>query len=169
MSGPVRPDVDARTTPPALRGVVLLFLTGAFVYFGCCYVNAFEASLPTWAYAGQWQMFTSRETWHHDVVASAERDGVAVKVDLEDLFPSTWDSGPRYVRGPFRNSPSRMAMLASSICSRMKPAPEVVTLGEVKWKVRFGVSPSDRGTPESKARLEFRCGTHVARPQGRRL
>lgn len=169
MSAPVGPEVDARTTPPALRGVALFFLAGAFVYFGSCYGNAFQEHMPAWAYAGQWQMFTSKETWHHDVIASAELDGVAVKVDLEALFPSTWDSGPRYVRGPFRNNAARMAVLASSICARMKPAPEVVTLGEVKWKARFGVSPSERGTPESKARMEFRCGSHVPRPQGRRL
>jgi hypothetical protein len=51
----------------------------------------------------------------------------------------------------------------------MKPTPDVVMLGELKWKARFGVSPSERGAPESKARLEFRCGSDVALPQGRRL
>jgi hypothetical protein len=169
MSAPVGPEVDARTTPPALRGVVLLFLAGAFVYFGACYRYAHETTFPAWVYPGQWQMFTSKETWHHDVIASAELDGVAVKVDLEALIPSTWDSGPRYARGPFRNNPSRMRVLAYSICARMKPTPDVVMLGELKWKARFGVSPSERGAPESKARLEFRCGSDVALPQGRRL
>lgn len=163
------PAADARTTPPALRGVVLALLAGCFAYFGACYHFAAADTFPSWVYPGQWAMFTFKETWHHDVIAAAERDGQTTTVDLPALFPSTWDSGPRYVRGPFRNNPARMRVLAYSICQRLKPTPEVVTLGEVKWKARFGVSPAVRENPESKMRMEFRCGSAIPLPAGRRL
>lgn len=163
------PAVDARTTPPALRPLVLAFLASAFAYFGACYHYATSDTFPEWVYPGQWAMFTFKETWHHDVIAAAEREGQTVTVDLPALFPSTWDSGPRYVRGPFRNNPARMRVLAYSICQRLKPTPDVVTVGEVKWKARFGVSPSVRADPQSQTRLIFTCGSDIPLPGGRRL
>ncbi len=161
--------VDAHTTPPAARWLVLVFLGLAFVYFGGCYRYALGESIPTWAYPGQWSMFTKRESWHHDVIAAAEVDGKPVEVDLLALFPSTWDSGPRYVRGPFRNNPARMRVLAYSICQRMEPKPQRVVVGETRWKARIGVSPSVRANEEKKVTLEFDCGDTVPLPGGVRL
>lgn len=160
---------DQRTTPPWLRVPALLLLGLSFAYFGACYRHALGEAMPTWAYPGQWSMFTKKETWHHDVIAAAEVQGKPVEVDLLALFPSTWDSGPRYVRGPFRNNPVRMRILAYSICQRMVPRPTRVVVGESRWKARLGVSPSTRDGEEKKVTLEFDCADNVPLPGGVRL
>ncbi|MBM4368187.1 MAG: hypothetical protein FJ102_18390 [Deltaproteobacteria bacterium] len=165
MTGPD----DRRTTPDALRWPALGLLVLTFAYFGACYRYALSPDMPAWSYPAQWSMFTEKETWHHDVGAQMSVDGVVSTVDLEALFPSRWDSGPRYVRGPFRNNPRRMTTLAQAICRRAEPKPDRVVAGDVRWRARIGVPASDRPVVEQRVLVDFDCDEEYPLPAGRRL
>lgn len=157
---------DARTTSPKHRALVLVVLVGAFVYFGACYVAVWGTSLPVWAYPGQWSMFTKKETWHHDVVATAHYGVGREKVNLQALFPSTWDSGPRYIRGAFRNDPAKVRVLAHSVCQRMTPMPDSVSISETRWRARIGVSADRRREEQQRPLTEHACSEKVNLPAG---
>ena len=130
------PPRDETTTPPALRLPALGLLVALMMYLGACYHHALSETMPAWSYLGQWSMFTMRETWHTDLGAIVEVGGKQSYADLEALFPSRWDSGPRYVRGPFRSNPQRVATLAQAVCRRSRPYPARVIIGEYRWRAK---------------------------------
>ena len=143
-----------------------VFLACAAIYFGACYRCALADELPTWAVLGQWSMFTEKEVWHHDLYATAMFGTREAPVDLTALFPSQWDSGPRYVRGPFRNNPDRLKILAHSVCGRMDPSPNRVAIGEIRWPAHPGVSPLQRDDGERRPLIEVGCAARVRLPAG---
>lgn len=168
---------DERTTPPALRLPALLLIALVVAWFGASYRFALGGAQPEWArpwpwawWFANWEMFTMIDDYAAIVRAEALVDGEWRRVDLEALFPTRWESGPRYARSAFYNSPPFMAVLADSTCGRLPTRPTKVRFHRVSWKKTLGVSnrkpPKDA---QKKLLLEWSCAREVERPGGVRF
>lgn len=160
-------DADRRTTPTALRLPVLGALAAVALYFAACLTQDLAERKSTWAIWGGWQMFTVGSWWNTVVEADAWIDGAWQPMDLEALFPSQFESGPRY-----RNIKQRgraMDVLADSACDRDPRQPEKVRIVLVKWKNRLGVSPHLRPGATREPVMEWACSRTARRPGGVRL
>lgn len=129
---------DARTTPRHLQVPVLLGIATLAWYLLMCVPHAMSSDAPRWSALGNWKMFTTKSTTHYDLRATAKVDGEWVPTDLAALFPSTWDSGPRYARPSFFQDEDRVRVLAAALCGRDPRAPAAVRLAAVTWPARPG-------------------------------
>ncbi len=168
---------DARTTPRWLRLPALGLLGLVATWFLLSYSFALGAPKPEWArphpwvwWFASWEMFTLRDPGAHLVKGKALYDGKWVDIDLEALFPTKWESGPRYARSAFFKNPPSMRVVADSTCGRLERRPDRVRFEHVYWDKTLG-QPS-RVPPKDAKRnllLDHRCGSPVRRPQGVRL
>jgi hypothetical protein len=162
--------LDARTTPPALRIPILACLVLLAGYNGWCWKNALgegEPSLARWF--ATWQMFTLRDPGHSVVRAEVEVAGAWTPIDLEALFPTRWESGPRYARTSFWKSTARMRVLAAATCGRHPDHPTRARFSVDRWKKTLGSSGSRRRGLTSEELLDWSCARDVSLPQGRPL
>ena len=168
-------NTDIRTTPRLLQlpGMLLLLtLTG---YFFLCYTCALGKPKPSWAprspyalWPGTWQMFTMLDRRHNDLSAQARFPDSEEweSVDLRSVFPTTWESGYRFSRNSFRKSPSRMRVLASSLCTRLSEAPIEVRFEHTRWKKTLGSYTQPKGNAKAKEVIRWTCDRKVKRPGG---
>ena len=166
---------DARTTPPPLRWVGLVFLFVLAGYFALC-ANATLKSFDTpfgrdhyWAtWMGSWWMFTYRTRQNTAVELEADRGGQWEPVDAAALFPTRWESGLRFERPYFRMSRNLTGALAQATCRRLSKAGEptdAVRVSEVKWAKTLGSAEQPRNKDlTEKVLLEFRCSDTVPLP-----
>jgi len=162
--------LDARTTPTALRLPILACLVLLAGYNGWCWKNALGEGEPSFArWFATWQMFTLRDPGHSVVRAEAEVGGVWSTIDLEALFPTRWESGPRYARTSFWKSTGRMRVLAAATCGRHPEHPTRVRFYVDRWKKKLGSATAKRPGLKTEELVEWSCDRHVALPQGRPL
>jgi hypothetical protein len=167
--------VDAtRTTPRSLQPLALLFLLGLSAYFVTANrwaldskgAPAFIARNPAYTWFGGWKMFTELD---HDAVrmdAEVEVDGRWTPIDLEALFPTMWESGPRYARTWFRKSPTAMRVLAHATCGRAG-GPDRVRFTTTTWRKKLGRMVEPPRDAKRKEVLDWDCSTSVRLPKGR--
>jgi hypothetical protein len=156
---------DARTTPRALQVPVVLLLGALAVYFAASFGYALGPGMPAWAKWGNWQMFSVAGHSNSALDAELELDGEWVPVDLETLFPSRFESGPRYRQ--LRNRPGiGMQVLADSACDRDPRQPTAIRMYDVHWPIVPGEDPYLRKKARRKKILEWRCSKHAPRPGG---
>lgn len=160
---PVR---DARTTPRWARPFVLGVLYALTLYFLCCFHYAMQEGGPWWVTFGSWQMFTTRGTRHGALEAEALVDGAWVPFDLETLFPTRWDSGPRYARSSFRASGNLVRTLADSACDRHPDKPARVRITDVTWSVTIGRREQPQKDAKRTVRVDWACAGTARRPGG---
>jgi hypothetical protein len=147
---------------------VVAGLSVVAAYFLACFHVAMAGSPPVWSTFGNWQMFTVGSRTAGEVDADELIGGEWQPVDLLGLFPSQWDSGPRFGMA-FRKNGQRMRVLGVAICGRDPGHPEKVRLYDVSWAVKVG---ERRQRPENAPRklvVEVTCGDHVPLPAGRIL
>jgi hypothetical protein len=156
---------DLRTTPEWARIPVLVGLGMLAAYFVACFHYAMADSIPRWALPAVWQMFTVKSNWHFDITAQAEVDGQWVDLDLLEMFPSRWESGPRYLNG-FRFNKAWQQILADSACDRDPRHPERVRLTELDWPVEPGIAAGVHHKLKTKPLLDWRCADTARRPKG---
>ena len=167
---PLPPPSIGRTNPPALRIPILVLLVALAGYNGWCWSNALgegEPSLARWF--ATWQMFTLRDPGHSVVFGEAQIGGEWVAVDLEALFPTRWESGPRYARSSFWKSVPRMRVLAASTCSRHPEHPTRVRFRVEKWKKTLGSLKQPKRKLTTEELLEWSCDRRISLPSGRPL
>jgi hypothetical protein len=157
--------VDARTTPPALRVPALAALALLAGYFLVAFSYALTPNLPAWAKWGNWQMFSVAGTTNSALEGEAEVDGEWVHLDLDTLFPSRFESGPRYRQLRGRPGPG-MQVLADSACDRDPRKPPRVRMYDVRWPIVPGEDPYLRKGQERDLVLEWRCERTAKRPKG---
>ena len=80
-------------------------------------------------------------------------------LSLEEMYPTRWESGHRYQRGPFRRSKIRMRTLAASTCHRDARDPKAVRFIQKRWKRRLGTTDQSIRDPEVKVLLSWDCQT----------
>ncbi len=161
---------DSRTTRPALRIPVLLLLLALGAYNAWCWQNALGSGEPSLArWFATWQMFTLRDPGHSEVQAEALIGTEWRPIDLEALFPTRWESGPRYARSSFWKSTPRMRVLAASTCGRHPDHPARVRFSVEKWEKTLGSLEQPKRKPRTQALLEWPCDRAVALPGGRAL
>jgi hypothetical protein len=168
---PVAPPepVDRRTLPKWAWWPATSFLIVLSVYFLSCFHWVLHDNRPAWTTLGGWSMFSGRATRHTQVDAFAEIDGTWIRADLPALFPTRWDSGYRWERGPFRRSKLRMGTLGASLCRRHPDGPTRVRFDEVRWKRVLGTLDQPRKNAKSKTLLEWSCDERFNLPRGRSL
>jgi hypothetical protein len=168
---------DRRTTPRWLQPFVLLFLGLLVVYFVTANRWALEASdapgwirrNPAYTWFGGWKMFTEYDPTASRVDAELQVDGEWKPIVLEELFPTIWESGPRYARTWFRQSPTSMRVLAQSTCLRAADQnPARVRFTVTQWKKRLGRVPKPTKDATKKEILDWDCSRKVKLPQGTR-
>jgi hypothetical protein len=114
-------------------------------------------------------MFTTLDDTTELVEAEAFYDGAWHPFELQELFPFEWESGPRYARNGFYESPGRMKVLGASTCGRFPRPVEKVRFDEVKWRRKLGTVARPPNA-KRKTLLEWTCGSApVALPLGRSL
>ena len=161
---------NARTTPKPLRVPVLLALVLLGGYFLDCWHNALGQGEPSFAhYFATWQMFTLRDPTHSVVFGEAEVGGVWEPVDLEALFPTRWESGPRYARSSFWKSPPKMKVLAASTCVRHPEQPAAVRFHVERWPKTLGSVKQPKRKMKREDLVEWTCGRTLSLPAGRPL
>jgi hypothetical protein len=137
---------------------VALGVFAAGAYFLLCFQQVWTDRLTWWGAFGNWKMFTSESHTHIALEAEAQYETDFVPLDLERLFPSRWDSGPRYARSSFIGSRSRMRLLAAAACGRDPGHPERIRLYEVRWRATLGRLEQPRRKEKKKQILDWRCG-----------
>ncbi|MCA9491156.1 MAG: hypothetical protein KC621_14600 [Myxococcales bacterium] len=170
-------DRDERTTPGWLRIPALLLLAFTATWFGLSYSFALNSQQPTWArphpwvwWFANWEMFTMLDDYATVVRGEALYDGKWVPIDLEALFPTQWDSGPRYARSDFYRDSLRMRTFGEATCNRLDRKPEKVRYYRIVWKKELGVSSKPAPTGMRPRPLtEWTCGQRVHHPMGVRL
>jgi len=175
---------DARTTPTWLRIPVLLFMGLLVFYLSTANLWALKKhapprwtrTIPGYTWFGGWKMFTGRDPGHSMIVAKAKVADDWQKVDLDKLFPTHWESGPRYARTWFRKSPRAMRTLAQATCGRLEAQAgiqaERVRFDVVRWKKRLGDKrqrPTKKAWRKKKRLLDWGCSKTHKLPQGRRI
>jgi hypothetical protein len=162
----VEGDADDRTTPGLLRLPALAALGLLASYFVACFWYALdEEGKPLWSVWGNWQMFSVGGRHNNDLDAEAEIDGEWVALDLQTLFPSRFDSGPRYRQ--LRNRPGPwMETLADSACDRDPRHPTAIRLYDARWKLVPGEDPYLRKGVVRKRILHWKCDRVAKRPGG---
>lgn len=156
----------SRTTPRAARVPVLIGLSLLSLYFLACFQVAIDEDAGRWTTMGNWQMFTSGSRSHGAAEAEAEIGGRWEPVDLDALYPTRWDSGPRYARSAVRRNATRMKILAASVCERHPGKPARVRLYDVGWKVTIGQIEQKRTGETRKLMADWRCGDPSPMPKG---
>ncbi len=158
---------DARTTPRLLRVPVLALLVALAGYNAWCWKNALgegEPSVVRWL--GTWQMFTLRDPGHSELFAEGQFGGEWRDIELESLFPTRWESGPRYARSSFWKSPPRLRVLAASTCGRHPDHPTRVRFRVERWKKTLGSKKQPKRKVETKELLDWSCDRPVPLPKG---
>ncbi|MCP4808747.1 MAG: hypothetical protein GY913_16140 [Proteobacteria bacterium] len=165
-----------RTTPRAWRVPVLIGLALFVGYLLLCVSHTLGRKEPTGLLAeqpgilwfGTWEMFTLRDGGNKAVTARAHIDGSFQDVDLEALFPTRWESGPRYQRTAWR-VPYLGQMLAYSTCQRL-PEARAVEISKVTWWKEIGRADLEP-PPDAKTEvlLVWPCHETPELPLGRRL
>jgi hypothetical protein len=166
--------VDRRTTPRWLQPPALLLLLGLVAYFLTANRWALDsAGAPRWirqnpAYTwfGGWKMFTELDRDASRVDAEILVAGEWKPIDLEALFPTQWESGPRYARSWFRNSTNAMRVLAHATCERAG-RPERVRFTVTKWRKKLGRAAKPPKDAKPKPILDWDCSDTVRLPTGR--
>ncbi|MFN7144553.1 MAG: hypothetical protein ACK4YP_12315 [Myxococcota bacterium] len=161
------PHPDARTTPRALRFPVLALLVALAGYNVWCWQNALgqgEPSLARWF--ATWQMFTLRDPGHSELAAEAWIGGEWRPVDLEALFPTRWESGPRYARSSFWKSPKRLQVLAGATCGRHPERPTRIRFRSERWKKTLGSHEQPKKKLQTEPLLEWSCDRKPSLPKG---
>ena len=120
---------EAQTTPERLQVPGLIGAGLLAAYFLLCFAMALEeeyppliAEHPYAVWLGNWQMFTLLDRRHVLLEGQAQFGAQWTDVDLEELFPTRWESGPRYGRRSFPEDIDRMYVLAQSTCRRLSAA-----------------------------------------------
>ena len=152
-----------------------LGLLSAF-FFGC-YWPSLEDSQPAWIrehpwawWFGSWQMFTLLDTGQSLVVAEQQVNGEWTKIPLEKLFPTRWESGPRYARSAFFDNRNNMAVLGAATCGRLPQRPERVRFFRLTWPKTLGEAhPRPPKKHKRRELLDWDCRDSVSLPKGRRL
>lgn len=152
---------DRSTTPRVLRIPVLILLAAWACYFGAAYHAGLTKGAPWWLAIARWQMFTLRADGNTHIVAEQYRDSAWAPLDLAALFPTRWESGPRY--DDTDDSPGALKMLAAAACGRMADPPQRIRLLAEKSRLVPGVGAKVRGTKEL---LNWECGRTVRLPGG---
>ncbi|MDP2311587.1 MAG: hypothetical protein Q8P41_01675 [Pseudomonadota bacterium] len=161
---------DARTTPPALRIPILACLLALGAYNVWCWQNALgsgEPSLPRWF--ATWQMFTLRDPGHAELFGDVLVAGEWKPVELESLFPTRWESGPRYARSSFWKSIPRMRVLAASTCTRHPEHPTRVRFRVDRWDKTLGSLKQPKRKLRTEDLLEWDCTRPAPLPAGKPL
>ena len=168
---------DARTTPPWLRAPAVGLIGLTALWFALSYGFALGGAQPAWArpwpwvwWFANWEMFTLLDDHASRVGAEAMYDGEWHNIHLEELFPSRWESGPRYDRPAFYNRKDYMAVLGDSTCGRLERKTDRLRFYRVTWKKTPGVAT--RREPKGTNRryfFDWTCGQPAPRPQGVRL
>jgi hypothetical protein len=136
------------------------------VYFLACFHFTYAKGAPSWIWLGSWHMFTHKSTGASRIDAEAEVDGSWRPIDLDALFPTRWESGPRFALSA--SSKSRMNVVAASACLRHPDHPARVRFTLVRWTSTPGqAGPPEDVRPERLA--EWTCGTPIRLPAGRLL
>ncbi len=170
--------MDRRTTPRWLQVPALALLLAAFAYDAAAMRYAlvdygdwpaYLKEHPYFLWGATWKMFSGRDRTHFDLEAEVYRDGGWHRVDLLALFPSRWESGPRYVRKPFWRDTVNRRILAQSICRRLPEPPQGVRLSTVSWRKTLGQVEQPRVKEERQAITEWDCDDFQPLPRGRRL
>jgi hypothetical protein len=159
---------DARTTPRALRVPVLLLLLALSGYNVWCWRNALsqgEPSLVRWF--ATWQMFTLLDKRHSELFADAQIGGEWQPIELEALFPTRWESGPRYARSSFWQSSARLRVLAAATCGRHPGNPSRVRFRVDRWGKTLGTVEQPKRKVETKELLDWPCDREVELPKGK--
>jgi hypothetical protein len=158
---------DARTTPRALRLPVLVLLVALAGYFFNCWQNALGEGEPSFArWFATWQMFTLRDPGHAILYGEAEVDGAWQPIDLEKLFPTRWESGPRYARSAFWQSPTKMRVFAAATCGRLPVRPRRVRFHAERFKKTLGQLTQPKRGLKKQDLIEWYCDRPVPLPQG---
>jgi hypothetical protein len=169
---------DRRTTPRWLQLPALLFLVLLVAYFGTANRWALDTKgapkwiiqNPAYTWFGGWKMFTDYDPDAARVDAEVMTGGVWQPIDLEALFPTIWESGPRYARTWFRKSPSAMRVLAQSTCGRAASLhPERVRFTVTIWRKRLGELAKPTKDAKTSEILDWDCSKKVPLPKGRRI
>lgn len=155
--------IDARTTPPWLRPVQLVFL-------GLMAVAWFDASFhaldqPSFRqYLMGWKMFTVKRSHgiDHRAMVQWTADGPYEPIDLPRYFPTRWDSGYRY--SLFRGKRT-MRIIAGALCHRLEEPAYAVKIYQVTWPLE----PGSTRRAESRETLmsRHRCDNPVQLVGGR--
>lgn len=160
---------DHSTTPKHLRvPYILAFYVLAVFLVGCFHFSMAEKR-PRWSYWGAFHMFTTKSTNNYELGGEAFVNGRWELIDLEQMYPTRWESGHRYQRGPFRRSQLRMRTLAASTCHRHPGNPKGVRFIQKRWKRRLGTTDQSIRDPQVKVLLSWDCSTPWTLPMGRTL
>ncbi len=169
---------DRRTTPPALRlpGLVFLLLMAGYQALAFRYALSDPQTWPDWLkehsfslWPATWSMFTTRDRSHTLLEARARYPEGWQDVDLNAVFPSRWESGPRYIRKPFWRSRTYNKTLAWSLCGRLERRPLAVEITKVEWRKTLGQVEQPRKDEERTRLIGWDCEERLTLPQGRRL
>jgi hypothetical protein len=170
--------VDRRTTPRWLQPLALLFLLAVALYFVTANRWALEnggaprwiARNPAYTWFGGWKMFTELDKSAARLDAEIEVAGSWQPIDLEAIFPTMWESGPRYARSWFRNSPAAMRVLAHSTCVRTAELhPDRVRFTQLTWQKQLGRAAAPPEDAKQTLILDWDCSQTVPLPHGRRI
>ena len=163
-------DEDRKTTPKRWQGRLLFLWYALFVYFLACGHFAMNTDVrPGWTYLGGFHMFTTKRRTNYQVTGDAFIQGRWEPIDLEAMYPTRWESGHRYQRGPFRRSKTRMATLAASTCKRHDKNPQAVRFFQSSWRRQLGTTDQSVRDPKVKNLVTWRCGTPFTLPNGEQL
>ena len=165
--------MDTRTTPRSLQPLAVLAIAGLVVYFLTANRWALDnRDAPSWirrnpAYTwfGGWKMFTELDTDASRVDAEIQVAGEWKPIDLEALFPTRWESGPRYARTWFRNSTNAMKVLAHATCERAGH-PDRVRFTVTTWRKKLGRVAKPPEDAKKKPILDWDCSEEVSLPRG---
>lgn len=159
---------DARTTPPLLRVPVLALLVALAGYNAWCWKHALGQGEPSFArFFATWQMFTLRDPGHSELFADGQFGGEWRPIELEELFPTRWESGPRYARSSFWKSTGRLRVLAQATCGRHPDKPTRVKFRVERWKKTLGSVKQPKKKLDTKEVLDWSCDRPVPLPRGK--
>ena len=169
----------ARTTSERLQVPGLLAMGLLAAYFFLCFVMALEeeyppliAEHPYSVWLGNWQMFTLLDRRHVMLEGQVRTGDQWEEIALESLFPTRWESGPRYGRRSFPEDVDRMYVLAQATCRRLAAAgssPDEVRFRQIRWAKVVGQSDQSIQDPEGRGLISWRCSEEYALPGGVRL
>lgn len=169
--------MNERTTPAWARIPVLIGLALFVAYQALCASFTLGRAQPTGIldrhpgilWAATWEMFTRNDPGNKAILARTYVDGSFEPVDLEAVFTTQWESGPRYQRLVTR-FPTVAEIVAHSLCERM-PDARAVELSKAVWaKERGRADLEPPPDADHSVILLWRCDqTPAFVPQGRRL
>jgi hypothetical protein len=169
---------DSKTTSRWFWIPAYLFLLAQIGVFGLGFVYAHGIvahSAPAWimeaepvAFFGNWKMFTSVDRKQRDMDGYALQEGEWAPINLKTLFPSRWESGPRYTRKTIRRSGRHLRVLASATCGRLSDPTEAVRLVDIRWRSKLGQKEQPRtGKIQETLLIEWDCARPPPTVKGR--